>query len=94
MNLEEPNKEMFDNHAWKLTMAILGEDAFDDQKEYLENTKKHEKISAKQWINHLRNINSYLPFMKEGVAAYSKRDLIKIITKNIPSEWTMHFQNG
>jgi hypothetical protein len=92
VNLEEPNEETFDNHVWKLTMAIIGEDAFDDQKEYLENTKKPEKLSAKQWINCLRNINSYLPFMKEGKDTYSKRDLIKIITKNIPSEWTMHFK--
>jgi hypothetical protein len=30
--------------------------------------------------------------MKEGEDAYSERDLIKIITKNIPSEWTMHFK--
>jgi hypothetical protein len=30
--------------------------------------------------------------MKEGEDAYSKQELIKIITKNIPLEWTMHFK--
>jgi hypothetical protein len=92
VNLEEPNEETFDNHVWKLTMAIIGEDTFDNQREYLENMKKPEKLSAKQLINCLRNINSFLLLMKDGKATYSKRDLIKIITKNIPSEWTMHFK--
>jgi hypothetical protein len=47
VNLEETNAETFDDHVWRLTIAIIGEDAYDDQKEYLENTKKPGKLSAK-----------------------------------------------
>jgi hypothetical protein len=45
--LEETNAETFDDHVWRLTIVIIGEDAYDDQKEYLENTKKPGKLSAK-----------------------------------------------
>jgi hypothetical protein len=44
VNLEEPNEGTFDDHVWKLTMAIIGEDAYDNQKEDLENTKKPGKL--------------------------------------------------
>jgi hypothetical protein len=33
VNLEEPSKETFDKHVWKLTITIIDEDAFDDKNE-------------------------------------------------------------
>jgi hypothetical protein len=53
-----------DNHLQELTSAILGEDALRNQKDYLKNTPKPDKMSVKQWINRIKNINSYLLLMQ------------------------------
>jgi hypothetical protein len=67
---------------------IVGNDAFQNQKDYLKNMPKPEKMSVKQWVNRLKNINSYVPLMQRNGSSYSKEDLIaEIITKNIPHAW-------
>ncbi len=73
--------------------AVLGEDGLRNQKEYLKNTPKPEKMSMKQWVNRIKNINSYLPLMQEDGCAFSEEDLIaEVITKNIPSTWNVQFR--
>jgi hypothetical protein len=67
--LEEEEEEVrdelsFDNHLKELTSAILGDDALRNQKDYLKNTPKPDKISVKGWIRRIKNINSYLPLMQ------------------------------
>jgi hypothetical protein len=52
---------MFQTLATELTRAILGEDTLLNKKDYLKTTVKPEKMSMKQWINRIKNINSYLP---------------------------------
>jgi hypothetical protein len=70
----------------KLTIAVVGVDAFDNQKEYMKETEKPEKMSVKQWINRIKNINSYLPLMDQDAQAFSEKELIaEVILKNIPS---------
>jgi len=54
----------FENHLKELISAILGEDALRNQKGFLKTTPKPEKMSVKQWINQIKNINSYLPLMQ------------------------------
>jgi hypothetical protein len=44
----------------------LGEDALRNEKDYLKSTPKPEKMSVKQWVNRIKNINSYLPLMQEN----------------------------
>jgi len=83
----------FWDHLRELTSAVLGEDALRNQKEYLKNTPKPENMSVKQWINRIKNINSYLPLMQEDGRAFSEEDLIaEVITKNIPSAWNVQFR--
>ena len=48
---EERDELTFSSHMAKLTRAVLGVDAFDNQKEYLKETPKPENMSVKQWIN-------------------------------------------
>jgi len=83
----------FWDHLRELTSAVLGEDALRNQKEYLKNTPKPENMSVKQWVNRIKNINSYLPLMQEDGRAFSEEDLIaEVITKNIPSAWNVQFR--
>jgi len=50
-------------------------------------------MMVKQWNNRIKNINSYLPWMKPNVRAFTKEDLInKVITPNIPSIWEKDFR--
>jgi hypothetical protein len=59
----------------------------------LKNTPKPEKMSVKQWINRIKNINSYLPLMQEGGKSFTEEELIaKVISKNIPSAWVKDFR--
>jgi hypothetical protein len=78
MNLPSKSNELID--------AVLGESALRNQKEYLKKTPKPEKMTVKQWINRIENINSYLPLMKPNARAFTEEDLInEVITPNIPS---------
>ena len=42
------DKLRFDDHLQELTSEILGEDALRNQKDYLKNTPKPDKMSVKQ----------------------------------------------
>jgi hypothetical protein len=77
----------------ELIDAVLGESALRNQKEYLKKTPKPEKMTVKQWINRIKNINSYLPLMKPNARAFTEEDLInEVITPNIPSIWEKDFR--
>jgi hypothetical protein len=59
----------------------------------MKETQKPEKMSVKQWINWIKNINSYLPLMDQDAQAFSKKELIaEVILKNIPSVWRVQYR--
>jgi hypothetical protein len=90
---EEIDELTFSSHMAKLTRAVLGVDAFDNQKEYLKETPKPEKMSVKQWINRIRNINSYLSLMDQEARTFSEKELIaEVISKNIPHAWRVQYR--
>jgi hypothetical protein len=93
-NEEEIRDELtFDDHLKELTSAILGDNALRNQKDYLKTTPKPEKMSVKQWINRIKNINSYLPLMQPNGRSFSEEDLIaEVISKNIPAVWVKDFK--
>ncbi len=77
----------------ELTSAIPGDDALQNEKDYLKTTPKPEKMSVKQWINRMTSINSYLPLMQQNGQSLSKEDLIaEVIAKNIPNAWVKDFK--
>jgi hypothetical protein len=50
-------------------------------------------MSVKQWINRLKNINSYLPVMQHDRQPLSEEDLIaEVMAKNIPAAWIKDFK--
>jgi len=82
----------FDEHLQELTSAILGDDALRNQKNYLKNTPKPDKMSVKQWINRIKNINSYLLMQPNG-RPFTEEDLIvEVISKSIPNAWIKDFK--
>jgi hypothetical protein len=90
---QDGNEETFTEHVQELTSAILGEDALRNQKDYLKNTPKPEKMSVKQWVNRMKNINSYLPLMQVGGRSFTEEELVsEVISKNIPSVWIKDFR--
>jgi hypothetical protein len=90
---EERDELTFENHLKELTSTVLGEDALRYQKDYLKSTPKPEKMSVKQWINRIKNINSYLPLMQDNGRAFTEEELVsEVISKNIPSAWVKDFR--
>jgi hypothetical protein len=90
---EERDELTFESHLKELTSTILGEDALHNQKGDLKSTPKPEKMSVKQWVNRIKNINSYLPLMQENGKAFTKEELVsEVISKNIPSAWVKDFR--
>jgi hypothetical protein len=93
--VDEDNRDelSFDENLQELTSAILGDDALRNQKDSLKNTPKPDKMSVKQWINRIKNINSYLPLMQPNGRPFTEEDLIaEVISKNIPSAWIKDFK--
>jgi hypothetical protein len=72
---QDGNEETFAEHVQELTSAILGEDALRNQKDYLKSTPKPEKMSVKQWVNRIKNINSYLPLMQVNGRSFTEEEL-------------------
>jgi hypothetical protein len=90
---EERDELTFENHLEELTSTILGEDALRNQKDYLKSTPKPEKMSVKQWVNRIKNINSYLPLMQENGRDFTEEELVsEVISKNIPSTGVKDFR--
>ncbi len=90
---EERDELMFEEHLWNFTEEIMGVDAYRNQKEYFKKTQKPEGLSVKLWINWMKNINLYLPYMKRNATLLSDKDLItKVITSNLPSVLVKDFK--
>ena len=69
------------------TNAILGNHAYDNQVEYLRNTKKPKKLTADDWMRRIRNINMHLANMGEDARKLTDKELIKdVIIPNIPTD--------
>jgi hypothetical protein len=90
---EDRDELIFSEHLTRLTKAVIGVDASDNQKEYLKGTPKPEKMSVKQWVNQIKNINSYLQLMDPDTRPFTEKEIIaKVITKNIPAAWKVQFR--
>jgi hypothetical protein len=90
---QERDELTFAGHQQELIRTVLGTSALHNQKNYLKETPKPEKMTVKQWINRIKNINSYLPLMQLGARSFTEETLIEeVITPNIPSAWIMHYE--
>jgi hypothetical protein len=69
---EERDELTFNEHVEQLTSAVLGVEAFENQKKYLKFTSKTDKMSVKDWVNRIKTINYYLPLMEHDTRPFSE----------------------
>ena len=73
------------NFLNETSKEILGQDAFDNQMEYLKKTKKPKKLSVDEWLKSIRNINGALPYINMDEDKMNDKTLIRdVILLNIP----------
>lgn len=76
----------------ELVETLIGDEAHDDQVEYLKDTRKPHDMDVSKWIQRMKTINSYLPTLKDGASSLTEVQLVKIITKNVPKAWKTQFK--
>lgn len=88
-----------DEANWNANIAqlldvLINDEAFANQKEYLQETRKPNSMTMKKWTLRLKSINSYLPYLglENGEVAMTEDELVKIITRNIPNSWKSRFK--
>ena len=65
-----------------LTEQQIGDNAFWEQKKYLENAKKPQAMKSKEWMNQIKVMNNYFPWIKCGQRKVTDQGLIEKIIKN------------
>jgi len=79
----------------KVVRDILPTDAVLQQEQYMKNTVKPKKLSAKQWINRLEEMKELMYWMDETNYKLDRRTFnIECIAKNLPLEWKIEFERA
>ena len=76
----------------ELVETLIGDEAYDEQVGYLQDTRKPHDMEVHKWIQRMKTINSYLPTLSNGSVSLTEIQLVKIITKNIPKAWKTQFK--
>ena len=80
--------QAFYSQQTALVSKSLDEDAVENTKEYLQNTKKPRSQKIENNIRRVKTVNNYIPLMKNGAQNLTERELIKtVILKTIPNKW-------
>ena len=79
-----------DEASWNTNVAdfvenTIGEDAHEDQIDYLKGTKKPHHMAVKKWFLRLKTIKTYLPFLVNGGQgdALDEAELCKLVVSKI-----------
>ena len=74
--------------------TLIDDEAYAFQKEYLCDTAKPNGMSTRSWVLRMKAINAYLPTLglRNGFAAFTELELVRIISRNIPSAWKSRFR--
>ena len=86
------NKANFKTTQIELVETLIGDEAYDEQLEYLQDTRKPHDMKVHKWIQRMKTINSYLPTLSNGAISLTEIQLVKIITRNIPKTWKTQFK--
>ena len=78
----------FRDKAQRLISEIFGDDAYEEQYQYLCDTKMPRTMKVADYIDRVEVINERLSLLDKEAEKLSERETIrKIITPNIPKEW-------
>ena len=72
--------------------TLIEDEAYDNQIEYLQDTRKPIDMDINKWIQRMKTINYYLPTLQGGAVSLTELQLVKIITRNIPKAWRTQFK--
>ena len=64
---------MFAENIIELVNEIIGEDAKDNQKDYIRNTEKPVKTPARKWTRRLKSINNRIKLMGDGAESLTEK---------------------
>ena len=72
--------------------TLIGDEAYDEQKEYLQDTRKPHNMEVHKCIQRMKTISSYLPTLSNRDISLTEIQLVKILTRNIPKTWKTQFK--
>ena len=73
--------------------ALLDEEAIEDLKTYLRNTKKPRKMRIDNYIRRIKTLSNYILLMDNGAIKLTEREMIKqAVLKGIPVTWSLDFK--
>ena len=92
--VQDEEEIIWEDNLDELVERLIGEEVYDQQRDYMLEIKKPRDVSVKQWLTRLKTINTYLPFLSNGGkgTSFSEAELVKMITKNMPRHWKTPFR--
>ena len=79
------DQDMLNAAIAETSRAILGQLAYDNQIDYLRQTRKPKKMNVEEWIYRIKNINNYIPAIDSGEMPMMDRQLVREgVMQNIP----------
>lgn len=90
----DTDQATWEDNLAQLVEVLIDDEAFSNQKDYIQETRKPNSMTMKRWILRLKAINSYLPYLglATGESAMDEADLVKVVTRNIPGSWKARFR--
>ena len=67
----------FNHSISDLIMILIGDDAYQDQLNYLQETRKPRNTSVTEWTRRVKKINSYLEILKKCGKSLSEAELVQ-----------------
>ena len=82
------------DYVEELIERLMGEEVYENQIDYIMESKKPREMNVRKWILRLKTMNTYLPFLKHGGNGnkFSEEELVKIVAKGIPQSWKTQFR--
>ena len=85
----------FETNQKSLIKASLDEEAIKDLKTYLQNQKNPRNIRIDNYIQRVKTLNNYIPFIDNGTIKLTEREMIRqVMLKGIPVTWYLNLKRA
>ena len=89
------DQNSFKSHTNAFRDALIDEDAYNNQREFLWTMNKPRDMKVKDWVMCMKVINVYLELLSSAGKKFTEEKLVKnCITPNIPKVWKKDFKLG
>ena len=88
------DQDTWSGNICDLVERLIGKEAYEAQLDYLKETKKPRSRTMRKRLMRIKSINTYFQLLENGGEgeSSSERDLVKLITKNLPRSWQSQFK--